>query len=405
MAFSFQQQYDETTERQMRGFYQTLSEKDRRRYAAVEAARLGYGGIAYVAGVLGCSRRTIERAQEELEQLPEDPAKDRIRREGAGRKKATESEPELEKNLFSILQRRTAGDPTRPDVLWTDLSLYQMSETLDGLGTPLSPPVIKDWLRLHHIGQRKIAKVLPGGRSPDRNEQFEYIYSLRSQYEQAGNPWFSIDSKAKEHLGRLYRSGRVYTQEPFRSFDHDFPSWADGRIITHGIYDHLRKHGHLNLGLSYDTSEFACHSFRWYWLRIGRYHYPHATSILWLCDAGGSNSCRQYLFKQDLQRLVDEIGTEIRVAHYPTYCSKFNPIERRLFPHVTRACQGMLFDTLDTAVGLMRKTATNTGLTTTVHVIKRAYEKGRKVTEDFKNNMKLVFDACLPRWNYTAVPQ
>jgi hypothetical protein len=405
MAAFFENSYDEATERRMRGFYESLSEKDRRRYAALEAEKLGRGGIKYVSSVVGCSRRTIERAKSELEQLPEDPAKGRIRREGAGRKKATESDPELQTNLFSILQRRTAGDPMRPDVLWTDLSLYQMSDALGQLGTPLSPPAIKQWLESQHIGQRKIAKVLPGGHSPDRNEQFEYIYALREEYEKAGNPWFSIDSKAKEHLGRLYRSGRVYTQVPFRAFDHDFPSWADGRIITHGIYDPLRNHGHLNLGLSCDTSEFACDSFRWFWRRIGRYHYPNATSILWLCDAGGSNSCRQYLFKGDLQRLADEISLEIRVAHYPTYCSKFNPIERRLFPHVTRACQGMLFDTLDTAVGLMRKTATSTGLTATVHVIKRLYEKGRKATDEIKKNLKIIFDACLPKWNYKAVPQ
>ena len=111
MAFSFQRPYDEVTERQIRAFYETLSEKDRRRYAAVEAARLGHGGIEYVAGVVGCSRRTIERAKEELERLPEDDAKDRIRRAGAGRKKATEAAPAVERNLCSILQHRTAGDP------------------------------------------------------------------------------------------------------------------------------------------------------------------------------------------------------------------------------------------------------------------------------------------------------
>lgn len=67
MAFSFQGSYDEHTEQRMRAFHETLSEKDRRRYAALEAAKLGHGGIEYVSRVLGCSRRTIERAREELE--------------------------------------------------------------------------------------------------------------------------------------------------------------------------------------------------------------------------------------------------------------------------------------------------------------------------------------------------
>jgi len=87
MAFVFQQGFEEAVEQRMQAFWQTLSEKDRRRFAALEASRLGHGGIGYVAGVLGCSTRTIERGMEELEQLPEDPAAGRVRRPGGGRKK------------------------------------------------------------------------------------------------------------------------------------------------------------------------------------------------------------------------------------------------------------------------------------------------------------------------------
>lgn len=87
MAFEFTAQYSPEIEEQMRGFHQSLSEKDRRRFAALEARRLGHGGIEYVANVLGCSRRTIERATDELKELPDDPAAGRTRRPGAGRKK------------------------------------------------------------------------------------------------------------------------------------------------------------------------------------------------------------------------------------------------------------------------------------------------------------------------------
>jgi len=100
MAFTFQQQYDETIEGRMKGLFDTLSEKDQRRYAAMEAAKLGHGGIAYVAQVVGCSRRTIERGLAELPTLPRDPAQGRIRRAGAGRKKATEQHPGLATNFF-----------------------------------------------------------------------------------------------------------------------------------------------------------------------------------------------------------------------------------------------------------------------------------------------------------------
>lgn len=87
MAFVFQERYEPYIESQMRAFAQTLSEKDLRRFAALEAARLGHGGVEYVAEVLGCSKRTIERGTHELELLPNDPAAGRVRRPGAGRKK------------------------------------------------------------------------------------------------------------------------------------------------------------------------------------------------------------------------------------------------------------------------------------------------------------------------------
>ena len=304
-----------------------------------------------------------------------------------------------------MLEVRTAGDPDEEDVVWTDLSPRQIADAVTELGTPISPSVVRDWLEDQGLGLHKIEKVLEGGESPHRNAQFERISELKTEYIDAGNPVFSVDTKAKERLGQLYRKGRVRTEQAFEAFDHDFPSWATGVVIPHGIYDLVRNRGHLNLGLSHDTSAFACDSFRWYWNRIGQRCYPDATSILWLCDCGGSNSANQYLFKQDLQQLVNDIGIEIRVAHYPSYCSKYNPIERRFFPHVGRACQGMLFETLDTVVRLMRKTATTTGLRATVNVIRGAYEIGRKIAAHFKETMPILFDDLLPKWNYRAVPQ
>jgi hypothetical protein len=125
-------------------------------------------------------------------------------------------------------------------------------------------------------------------------------------------------------------------------------------------------------------------------------------SILILCDGGGSNSTTQYLFKEDLQKLADRIGIEIRITHYPPYCSKDNPIEHRVFPPVARACQGLIFTTLAVPVAAMAQT--RTGLGVVVNVFDKAYQTGPKVTEGFKESMRIVFDTLLPKWNYTAVP-
>lgn len=275
------------------------------------------------------------------------------------------------------------------------------------MGTPASDDLIRQWMDDQGLRLRKIRKVIPGGKSPDRDAQFQNIAQLIEEYESAGNPYFSVDTKAKEFLGQLFRKGRVRCSKAFEAFDHDFPSWADGVIIPHGIYDPVRNRGHINIGLSHDTTQFACDSLKWYWNRIGRQCYPNADSMLLLFDCGGSNSANKYIFKYDLQAVANSIGMEIRVAHYPSYCSKYNPIERRFFPHVGRACTGMLFDTLQTVVDLMRNASTSTGLKTTVNVMRRVYESGRKCTDAMKEHIRstLVYHALLPKWNYTCVPQ
>ncbi len=94
MAFVFQSQYEPEFAAQVRAFYDTLSEKDQRRFVAVEAQRFGFGGVRYVASVFGCSERTIERGQQELAELPLDPAAGRVRRPGGGRKKRSTPIPD-----------------------------------------------------------------------------------------------------------------------------------------------------------------------------------------------------------------------------------------------------------------------------------------------------------------------
>ena len=165
-----------------------------------------------------------------------------------------------------------------------------------------------------------------------------------------------------------------------------------------------RNLGHITLGLSHDTSQFACDSFRLWWRRHGQHSYPKAKSILLLCDAGGSNSCRHYIFKEDLQRLVNQIGVPIRVAHYPPHCSKYNPIDHRLFCHVTRAWSGVIFRTLDIVTECLRRVWTSTGLKVTYAVLDKTYETKRRASDDFLAAFPIQVSDILPDWNYTAVP-
>jgi hypothetical protein len=99
------------------------------------------------------------------------------------------------------------------------------------------------------------------------------------------------------------------------------------------------------------------------------------------------------------------LGIEIRIAHYPPYTSKYNPIEHRLFPHVTRVCQGVILNSLEMVKDLMAKATTHQGLKVFTTVLDGIYQTGRQVRADFKQTMEIVFDDYLPQWNYTAQPQ
>lgn len=313
--------------------------------------------------------------------------------------------PQVEENFLDVLREHTAGNPMRQEVKWTDLTRREICRRLAERGTPAGRRVVKQLLKKHGYVKRKAQKrVATGPRHPDRNAQFENIARLKREYLQTGDPVISMDTKKKEFLGNFYRDGKLYTQEVQEVFDHDFPDAASGVVHPHGFYDVGLNRGHINLGTSHDTSEFACSSLEHWWNTQGRQTYPNATRLLLLCDGGGSNGARRYVFKEEIQAAAQRMGVEIRIAHYPPYCSKYNPIEHRLFPHVTRACQGVIFQTAEIVKELMEKTATHTGLHVTVDILNKVYETGRQCTKEFKRDMKIRFDSFLPQWNYRVAP-
>ena len=292
------------------------------------------------------------------------------------------------------------------NVRWTHLRPREICRLMwEKQQIKTSSTVVKKLLNEHGFRRRKAQKKVTMGSNENRDEQFKKISQLREQYVRSGNPVVSVDTKKKELIGNFYRNGTLYTQETIAVNDHDFPSAATGVVIPHAIYDLSLNHGYIHLGTSKDTSQFACDSLLHWWQTAGLQHYPDATSILLLCDGGGSNSSHYYIFKQELQLLANKIGVEIRVAHYPPYCSKYNPIEHRLFPHVTRACQGVVFKSIEIVKELVSRTTTATGLAVTVEIFDKVYETGRQASQLFRANMPIVFDDYLPTWNYRVLPQ
>jgi len=255
--------YSEEIESEMVKFYQSLNEKDKRRYAGIEAKKLGHGGIKYMSELFGCNRNTIAEGKSELENIEvakfNEPV---IREKGGGRKSCCERIPELDEVFLSVVQEQTAGDPMDAETKWTYLNQGEIVKKLKEKGIEISMPIVRQLLDKHNYVKRKAQKELATGQTANRNEQFENIARLKQEYGDAGEPVLSIDTKKKEYVGNLYRAGKLYTTEVRETFDHDFPDLADGVIIPYGIYDIQRNEGFINLGNSRDTTEFACDSIK-----------------------------------------------------------------------------------------------------------------------------------------------
>lgn len=297
----------------------------------------------------------------------------------------------------------TAGSPVDETILWTNRSPQDIAGELASTGFDVGPDTVRTILTEDlGLSLRQAVKDEATCNFPQRNEQFEHIGRLRKTFQREGCPVLSIDTKQKELLGNFFRSGRAYTNGQVHVLDHDFATHGHGRLVPYGVYDVARNQGLMLLSVGPDTSQLACDAIRRWWQRLGKRHYAGSQRLLLLCDCGGSNGYRQYLFKEELRRLAGDLGMSIRVAHYPPGCSKYNPIEHRMFCHVTRALQGVVLQTVDVAKQFIALATTNTGLRVVAEVARRVYHKGLHASAEFIQNMPIRFHHFLPKLNYTA---
>ena len=189
--------YSVEVEAQMKSFYNSLSEKDRRRYAAIEVLKLGHGGQQYIWRLLGCDRESIKLGKRELND-PDALSSPRIRRPGGGRKSAFETIPGLDDAFLRVLSQQTAGSPMTDQVKWTHLTRGEISALLEQQeGIKVSVTVVDQLLAKHHYRRRKASKRRSSGHHAQRNEQFEKIAKLRDEYEASENPLMSMDTKKR----------------------------------------------------------------------------------------------------------------------------------------------------------------------------------------------------------------
>jgi Rhodopirellula transposase DDE domain len=192
--------YDQAVAEQMKNLYQSLSEKDQRRYAAIEAKKLGYGGISYICRLFGCDPSSVRRGLSELA-TPLKPRDKQIRAAGGGRKRLVESLPDLDETFLAIMTPGcllgAAGSPMDETIKWSNLSREQIAATLASKGFAVSVTVVDQLLAKHDFCRRQAFKNEADKQVEQRDEQFKNIEQLVENARTKGNPVMSMDVKKK----------------------------------------------------------------------------------------------------------------------------------------------------------------------------------------------------------------
>ena len=283
-----------------------LNEKQRRIVFAAEAEQIGRGGKSKISALTGMSRSTLNAGFVELKLLTDNNliiGKGNIRRSGGGRKKITETEPELLSALESLVEPVTRGDPESP-LRWTIKSTRTLAKELTAQGFKVGKSAVAIMLDQLGYSLQSNQKRLEGTNHPDRNAQFEHINSKVQNFIDEGFPVISVDTKKKENVGNYKNIGQEYRKKknPREVEGHDF---AKEKASPYGIYDIKDNSGFVNVGISCDTSSFAVNSIKFWWEKEGKNRYPNATKILITADAGGSNGYNRKLWKYELQQFVN----------------------------------------------------------------------------------------------------
>ena len=394
-----------------------LDEATLRLWAAVEARALGRGGVSMVAKAIGMSRTTIYAGLEELEapkvrsastpsSSGDGSGKRRIRAKGGGRKKLSDKDATLLRDLDALVEPTARGDPMSP-LRWTCKSTPRLAQDLAKLGHEVSQRSVCDLLAQLNYSLQSTRKTREGGQHADRDAQFHHIASMAAQYQAAGDPVISVDTKKKELIGDFKNGGREWRPkgdpEPVRV--HDFIDPELGKVAPYGVYDIATNQGWVSVGIDHDTAEFAVESIRRWWKEMGCPHYPRARRLLITADCGGSNGYRVRLWPLQLQKLADEVNLVIQVCHLPPGTSKWNKIEHRMFCHITNNWRGRPLVSREVVVNLIGNTTTDSGLRIRSQLDENSYQAGIKVSDEELAEMAIERDEFHGEWNYRLRPR
>lgn len=306
--------------------------------------------------------------------------------------------------IEKLMRDDTAGDPIS-GIKWTRKTSEKISRQLRRVRIWVSPSTVRRLLKKLDFHLHVNKKTICSTRSADRDRQFRRIRRACARFKRRGLPIISVDSKKREMIGLFKNPGAKWAKAATPVNDHDFRTDAVGVAISYGIYDPQANRGHLVVGTSHDTAEFAGDALALWWNHEGRDRYPDADRILILADCGGSNGNRVAAWKCALQEgLCDPFGLKATVAHYPPGASKWNPIEHRLFSEISKNWAGHPLTSYETMLKYIRTTKTKRGLAVRATLLKGDYPTGRKPAPQQISRLNLWPNRTLPAWNYTLAP-
>ena len=190
-----------------------------------------------------------------------------------------------------------------------------------------------------------------------------------------------------------------------RTFGKPILPWVTRRPSPFGVYDIAANEGWVNVGVDHDTAAFAVESIRRWWDRLGKKRYANkAKRLLITADCGGSNGARVRLWKVELQKLANETGLSITVAHHPPGTSKWNRIEHRMFSFISINWRGRPLVSHQVVVQLIASTKTETGLNITCDIDWGRYPKGIKIPKAALKELNIKYEDFHGDWNYTISP-
>lgn len=303
-----------------------------------------------------------------------------------------------------LMKDDTAGDPIS-GIKWARKAAEKISLQLRRMRIWVSPSTVRRLLKKLDFHLHVNKKTICSTRSADRDRQFKSIRRARNRFEREGWPMVSVDTKKREMIGLFKNPGAMWAKTATAVNDHDFRKDAVGVAVSYGIYDPQANRGHLVVGTSRDTSQFAGDALALWWKREGRNRYPDADRLLVLADCGGSNGNRRAAWKCALQdKLCNAFGLRVTVAHYPPGASKWNPIEHRLFSEISKNWAGQPLISYETMLKHIRTTKTKRGLKVRATLLNRIYLTGQKPDAGQISRLRLRRHRALPAWNYTVAP-